>query len=216
MDRYCEWRKIIMSDVNNFDINNYNLFIHAVNLDDKYSSLIRSNIAKTNNYSEVQASIDIRKNPFDIAKRNRISTSFVSSKQKRDFPCYGRVGFILNVPIENIMYVGFDGRYEKTNEELRNMQLLSPQDIIDGKVLFNQVIVEGTTEYGKVVPMGIFVDYSGIYNELSKMDNNEWERNETNHNLQKLIELTGDIFPIIDITSYRNLNLSRVNSVKGR
>ena len=215
MDRYDEWRKIIMSDVNNFDINNYNLFIHSVNLNEQYAGLIRSNIAKSSNYSETQALIDIKKNPFDIAKRNRISTSFVSSKQKRDSACYGRVGFILSVPTENIMYVGFDGKYEKTNEELRCMQLLSPQDIIDDKVLFNQVIVEGTTEYGKVIPIGIFVDYSGIYNEFTKMDNNEWERKETNEDLQKLVEITGNIFPIVDIT-YRDMSLSKANYFKRR
>ena len=132
------------------------------------------------------------KNPYDIAKWKRLSTSFVSSKQRRNSYCYGRVGF--------------DGKYEKTNAELRKLSLLGPQDIIDDKVLFNQVIVEGTTYCGKIVPIGIFVDYTGIYNEFC----NEWERDGTNANLQKLVELSGNIFPIIDII-YRDLSLSKQN-----
>ena len=38
------------------------------------------------------------------------------------------------------------------------------------------------------------------------MVNNEWERDETNTNLQKLVEVIGNVFPIIDITFY-DLNL---------
>lgn len=51
-------------------------------------------------------------------------------QDKKRFCLFERVVFILNVPIENIMYVGFDSKYEKSNEELRSMLLLSSQNIM--------------------------------------------------------------------------------------
>ena len=91
------------------------MFIHSVNLNEEDVELIRSNIKKLSNYSEEEAFIDVKKNPFDIAKQKRLSTSFFSTRQKKRFCLFGRVVFILNVPIENIMYVGFDSKYEKLN-----------------------------------------------------------------------------------------------------
>lgn len=199
MDRYNEWRNISLSEIESFDIENYYIFIHSVNFDDNYHDYMKSRIKKdTTTFSEIEANIDILENPFDLSKRSRISTSFDTSKQFRTAPHYGRVGFIVKFPVENIIYVGQG--FNKTNKELKALPLLSPEDVINGKDYFNEVLVEGSTKYGKIVPIAIFVDYTGIYNEYSQMDINPFEREKTNAELIKLFEKSGKKLPIVDIT----------------
>ena len=186
LDKFLLWRKLIFSDVLNFDSNNYVFFTHSVQIRTKSNEYYRKITENNNAYSPIEDSYDIAFNPNDLKKKKRISVSLTTSE---DNYTYGRIGYIVSAPVENILYVG-QAPFDKTNDELRRMPLKMPQDA--KKDMFHEVILEGSTIYGIVKPVAIFINLSGATEE---------EITKTILMLEQIQKETGGIFPIIDLSS---------------
>ena len=188
MDRYIQGRKINFSDINDCDSENFIFLTYS--LTDEYSKeIFKMQISNTRLYSRTQ-DFDLSEFPFAIKNKTRISCALTTSK---DYYTYGRIGYIVSAPIENILYVG-QAPFNESNDELRNRVLLGPEDICEGKVLFNEVVLEGNTIYGIVRPLAIFTNLT---------DASELEQYIVMQKLNKIVESTGGIYPVLDLTDKR-------------
>lgn len=188
MDRYIQWRKINFSDINNFDSENFIFLTHSLT-DEKSRDNFKMMISNTKLYSREQ-DFDLSEFPFAMKNKTRISCALTTSK---DYYTYGRIGYIVSAPIENILYVG-QAPFNESNEELRNKALLSPEDICKGNVFFNEVTLEGSTIYGITKPIAIFINLT---------DASELEQYMVIQKLYKIVESTGGIFPVLNLTNKR-------------
>ena len=184
-DRYVQWRKINFSDINDFDSENF-IFLTYSLTDDDSEDIFKMQISNTKLYSAMQ-DFDLSEFPFAMQKKKRISCSLTTSK---DYYTFGRIGYIVSAPMENILYVG-QAPFNQTNDELRDKNLLSPEDIIEGKVWFNEVVLEGSTIYGIAKPVAIFINLTGA---------SELEQYVVIQKLNKIKESTGGMFHIFDLT----------------
>ena len=192
-DRYDLWRKVMFSDVSNFDSNNYAFFTHSVKIRRKSDEFYRGYDNSDSKYSPDTDSFDIAFNPYDLSKKKRISVALTTSD---DNYTYGRIGYIVGAPVENILYVG-QAPFGKSNDELRSLPLKTPEDAKEDE--FREVVLEGKTMYGTVKPVAIFVNLS---------DATEEEISETMDFLEQIREATGGAFPVLDLSSkdYRMRN----------
>lgn len=188
MDRYIQWRKINFSDINNFDSENFIFLTHSLT-DEKSRDNFKMMISNTKLYSREQ-DFDLSEFPFAMKNKTRISCALTTSK---DYYTYGRIGYIVSAPIENILYVG-QAPFNESNDELRNKALLSPEDICKGNVFFNEVTLEGSTIYGITKPIAIFINLT---------DASELEQYMVIQKLYKIVESTGGIFPVLNLTNKR-------------
>lgn len=188
MDRYIQWRKISFSDINNFDSENFIFLTHSLT-DEKSRDNFKMMISNTKLYSREQ-DFDLSEFPFAMKNKTRISCALTTSK---DYYTYGRIGYIVSAPIENILYVG-QAPFNESNDELRNKALLSPEDICKGNVFFNEVTLEGSTIYGITKPIAIFINLT---------DASELEQYMVIQKLYKIVESTGGIFPVLNLTNKR-------------
>ncbi len=186
IDRYAEWRKINFSDITDFDPENFIFLTHSLPNEDS-RDFFKTQISNTKLFSDNQ-NFDLSKFPFAIKNKKRISCALTSSK---NCYTYGRIGYIVSSPIENILYIG-QASFNETNDELRNKDLLSPEDVFDGKVLFNEVVLEGSTMYGVVKPLAIFINLT---------DASVLEQYMVMQKLNEIEESTFGMYPVLDLTN---------------
>lgn len=186
MDRYEQWRKINFSNIKDFDSENFVFLTHSL-ADEDSKDIFKMQISNTKLYSDTQ-NFDLSEFPFAMKNKKRISCALTTSK---DYYTFGRIGYIVSAPIENILYVG-QAPFNESNDELRNRALLSPEDILEGKVLFNEVVLEGSTIYGIAKPLAIFINLT---------DASELEQYIVMQKLNKIVESTVGLYPVLDLTN---------------
>ena len=169
VDKFLLWRKVVFSDPMNFEPDNYTFFTHSVSVRTKQSD----------DY------LDITLNPYDMKKKERISVSLTTSA---DNYTYGKIGYIVSAPVENILYVG-QAPLDKTNDELRRISLKTPQEA--QKDIFREIVLEGSTMYGIVRPVAIFVNLSNATEE---------EIAKTMFLLEQIKKSTGGVLPVLDLS----------------
>jgi len=126
-----------------------------------------------------------------MKKKKRLSVALTTSV---DNYTYGRIGYIVSAPVENILYVG-QAPFDKTNEELRRTPLKTPQEAKSD--MFREIVLEGSTMYGIVRPVAIFLNLS---------DATEEEVVKTMFLLEQIKKSTGGVFPVLDLSD-RNYTL---------
>lgn len=179
-------KKINFFDINDFNSENFVFFTYS--LTNKYSKdVFKMQISNTRLYSEIQ-DFYLFKFPFAMKNKTIISCSLTTSK---DYYTYGRIGYIVSAPIENILYVG-QAPFNESNDKLGNKTLLSPYDIRAGKGLFNEVILEDSTIYGITRPLAIFINLT---------DTSELEQYMILQKLNKVKEATSGIYPVLNLTN---------------
>ncbi len=197
MDRFAEWREVPFTDIDNFDYNNFTFFTYSVHLDTS-SDYFKNLISNSKLYDKHQ-DFDISLNPESLWRKKRISVALTTSN---DYYTYGRIGYVVSSPIENILYVG-QAPFNDTNDQLRNKRLNSPNDIFSGNVFFNEVVLEGSTIYGNVLPVAIFINLTDATLE---------ERIQVEWKLGKIREATFDFYPILDLTKEKKLDSKSIIS----
>ena len=196
VDKYLLWRSVIFSDTMNFDPDNYTFFTHSISVKTTQSKFYVGLEKNGNAYSPSDDYLDIAFNPYEMKKKKRISVSLTTSA---DNYTYGRIGYIVSAPVENILYVG-QAPFDKTNEELRQTSLKTPQEA--QRDIFREIVLEGSTMYGIVRPVAIFVNLS---------DATEKEAVETMFLLEQIKESTGGVFPVLDLSD-KNYTLKNNSS----
>ena len=185
VDKYLLWRKMIFSDTMNFDPDNYTFFTYSISVRKTQSEFYAGIKKDVNAYSPSDDYFDIAFNPYYMKNKKRISVSLTTSV---DNYTYGRIGYIVSAPVENILYVG-QAPFDKTNEELRQTPLKTPQEAQND--MFREVVLEGSTVYGSVRPVAIFLNLS---------DATEEEVVKTMFLLEQIKESTGGVFPVLDLS----------------
>lgn len=196
VDKYLLWRKVMFSDPMNFDPDNYIFFTHSISVRTKQSEFYVGFRQNGNAYSPSDDYLDIAFNPFAIRKKKRISVALTTSA---DNYTYGRIGYIVSAPVENILYVG-QAPFDKTNEELRRAPLKTPQEAQND--MFREIVLEGSTTYGVVRPVAIFLNLS---------DATEEEVVKTMFLLEEIKKSTGGVLPVVDLSD-KNYTLKRNSS----
>ncbi|MBE6157096.1 MAG: hypothetical protein E7161_05110 [Firmicutes bacterium] len=191
VDKYLLWRKVTFSDIMNFDPNNYTFFTYSISVRTTQSEFYAGLKKNGNAYSPSDDYLDIAFNPFDMKKKKRLSVALTTSV---DNYTYGRIGYIVSAPVENILYVG-QAPFDKTNEELRRTPLKTPQEAKSD--MFREIVLEGSTMYGIVRPVAIFLNLS---------DATEEEVVKTMFLLEQIKKSTGGVFPVLDLSD-RNYTL---------
>ena len=103
MDRYTEWRKISFSNIHNFDLENFMFLTYSIPIDENDQSKFYKWIISDSSFYDNNQDFDITLNPFQLRMKKRISVSLTTSN---DYYTYGRIGYIVSAPVENILYVG--------------------------------------------------------------------------------------------------------------
>lgn len=188
MDRYTEWRKISFSDINHFDLENFIFLTYSIPIDgNAQANFFKSMISNSNLYEKSQ-DFDISLNPIQLRMKKRISVSLTTSN---NYYTYGRIGYIVSAPIENILYAG-QAPFNDSNSDLREKNLKSPDDVLLGKVPFHEIVLEGSTYYGDVKPLAIFINLTDATN---------LERFQVEQTLEKIKKTTFGLYPIFDLTN---------------
>lgn len=185
MDRYNEWRKISFSDINDFDLENFSFLTYSVPIDSQ-DNFFKDIISNSNLYDKNQ-DFDVSLNPIRLRMKKRISVALTTSA---DYYTYGRIGYIVSAPVENILYVG-QASFDDSNEELRKKALKSPNDVLSGNILFHEVLLEGSTYFGDVKPLAIFINLT---------DATDIECFQVERILEKIRKETYDLYPVLDLT----------------
>lgn len=185
VDKYLLWRKVMFSDAMNFDPDNYIFFTHSISVRKTQSEFYVGLKQNGNVYSPSDDYLDITFNPFAMKKKKRISVSLTTSV---DNYTYGRIGYVVSAPVENILYVG-QAPFDKTNEELRRTPLKTPQEAQND--MFREIVLEGSTMYGIVRPVAIFLNLSNATEE---------EIDKTMFLLEQIKKSTGGVFSVLDLS----------------
>lgn len=197
MDMYTEWRKIAFSDINNFDIENFTFLTYSVPIGTQ-GNLFKATISNSNLYDKGQ-DFDVSLNPIKLRIKKRISAALTTSN---DYYTYGRIGYIVSAPVENILYIG-QAPFNYSNDDLRKKPLRNPNDVFSGNVLFHEIVLEGSTYYGYVKPLAIFINLT---------DATDIERFQVEYELEKIREATFGLYPVLDLTDRRKLKDSSKKS----
>lgn len=201
MDRYADWRKISFSDINNFDLENFIFLTYSIPIDGAaQTNFFKGMISNSSLYDKNQ-DFDVSLNPLKLRMKKRISVALTTSN---DYYTYGRIGYIVSAPLENILYVG-QAPFTYSNRDLREKTLKAPDDVLLGNVLFNEIVLEGSTNYGYVKPLAIFINLT---------DATYVERFQVEWKLEKIREATSGLYPILDLTNPKkelknNIKMSR-------
>ncbi len=187
MDRYTEWRKISFSNIHNFDLDNFMFLTYSIPIDENDQSKFYKWIISDSSFYDNNQDFDITLNPFQLRMKKRISVSLTTSN---DYYTYGRIGYIVSAPVENILYVG-QASFDDSNSDLREKNLKAPDDVLLGNVLFHEIVLEGSTTYGDVKPLAIFINLTNATNV---------ERFQVEQKLEKIRKATFDVYPILDLT----------------
>lgn len=188
-DRYKAWREIKFSDIKDFDCNNYIFWTHSVRIRTQEPEFysINSSLKSTGTFYNGTENFDIAFNPFTLEQKKRVSLALSTSN---DHYTYGRIGYIVKAPIENMIVTG-QASWHESNEELRNHRLLSPNELIKNDI-FHEAVFDGKTIYGSLEPVSIFINLTNA---------NQMEIEKTLLELEQIKMATGNIFPILDLSS---------------
>ena len=158
------WRNIKFSDPNSHDPKQYIYLVHAI----KERDIIRDLIKKEKGCKEEQ--YDLIENPRDISKMGIISCSLIGRGKDREgreyeqLETWADIGLILKVPIENILRSGnsdLGANFVDSNAEInryKNDYKGDPYALLYHSVGYNEVVVQGKTEFGEVEVVGAFIN----------------------------------------------------------
>lgn len=176
-DLFKEWRNIEFSDPNSHNPEQYIYLVHAI----KERDGLRDMIKLKEGCKEEQ--YDLIENPRDISKMGTISCSLIGKGKNREgreyeqLETWADIGLILKVPIENILRSGnsdLGANFVDSNAEInryKNDYKGDPYALLDKSVGYNEVVVQGETEFGKVEVIGAFInEYNKPCTEKRKKD----------------------------------------------
>lgn len=162
----------ITTDPKEFDDENFVYLVHGI----QFGITFREELKKEEGSKEEY--VDLLKNPNDIHKLKLISCSIIGKgvHDGETFNCLGTfatVGLILKVPSKNILRTGTTdigsdfinpSEYIKQHEE---EEIDDPLTLLMNTQGYNEVVVQGTTKYGAVEVVGVFMnDYGRKPDEL--------------------------------------------------
>ena len=163
-DLFKEWRNIEFSDPNSHNPEQYIYLVHAIKERDGFRDMIKlKEGCKEKQY-------DLIKNPRDISKMGTISCSLIGKGKNREgreyeqLETWADIGLILKVPIENILRSGnsdLGANFVDSNAEInryKNDYKGDPYALLYYSVGYNEVVVQGKTEFGEVEVVGAFIN----------------------------------------------------------
>jgi hypothetical protein len=165
-NKFDRWKNINFTDPHSYNADNFIFLVHTIDLPDNILSQIHVlNIGKIvgfKNFSKSQ-NINLNIEPWKISEKRLISCSLISSSN--ECQTYTPYGFILKCPIENILCISTSDMGipyllpDEVINKYKNIPLFEPSVLISSKSWnYNEVVVQGTTEFGKVEIAGIFVN----------------------------------------------------------
>lgn len=166
MDLWSKWRSLEFSDPNNHNPNDYIYIVHAIQNGNNIRNLIKLR------EGSVEKQYDLIRHPRDVSKMGTISCSLIGKGRHNgirfeQLETWAQIGLILKVPVENIVRCGksdLEANFVDSNAEIKkhiNDDKGDPWDLLLHGYGYNEVVVQGETEYGKVDVIGVFAsDYS--------------------------------------------------------
>lgn len=166
MDKWRNLRNLKLSDPNNYDRNNYMFLVHAIDLpnsSEKNYQLMRVLNEFGGEFSSSQM-INLNLNPERIAEKKLISCSLVAKKGKFEaLETYKSFGLIVKCPIENIVFAGSQdlgilySQFDNVMKKYQNVILPSVECLLNPEE-YDEILINGTTVYGKVEIVGVFIN----------------------------------------------------------
>lgn len=178
-----KWENFSCSNPQEHNNEQFVYIVHSI-LNDSFARLLQqtSDIIEGINVGE-NTFIDLTKNPELVASKKIISCSLIGkgviNGQSFFVPTtYSNVGIILKVPYHNILYsdiedLGTD--YLKPDEIINfytNKLDKGPIDLLFNTNIdsWNEVLVRGTTQYGSIEVIGVFLNYGNVDMEVDEYD----------------------------------------------
>lgn len=164
-----KWDEIVTEPQEHND-KSYVYIVHAIQTG--IGHIFRNLIAVRENGGKTRKSIDLTKEPNRISEMQTISCSIIGKRDKNEegltfesLHTWANVGVILKVPSQNILRVGnsdLGSNFVNPEEEIKKYKgsdIGNPEDIlISSERQYNEVVVMGETEFGKVEVAGVFLN----------------------------------------------------------
>lgn len=166
MDKWGNIRNFNFSNSNDYNPKDYRFLVHAIDLPNNLLRDFHLNSLLKNYEGTFDSSIkiDLAITPEKIAEKELISCSVVAKIGEFEaLETYKPFGFIIKCPIENIIFasssdLGIVYTHPSKVKQKYKDEIIPSLDCLLNSCTYNEVLVEGSTIYGKVEINGIFVN----------------------------------------------------------
>lgn len=162
MNKYDAWKSLELTEVKNYSQNDFKFIVHAINTPgDQMSNFLFFEKLMSNGEEDKSQNIDLINQAKRISERKLISCSLISNTK---LGMLKSVGLILKMPVENILFASerdLGVSLLNPDEVIKLYEkepLVSPVTLLSNPIGYNEVLIQGTTAFGKIEVVGVCVN----------------------------------------------------------